>query len=215
MKRFKLNNLSAFIFIYFLSFFLSSCGKEALLSGKPDQLFRPALFKAEVNVTQVTFTWVPIAGATYSLEISKDSLLFENDLQVFHLESTSSFTVSNLWSNTRYSARIKAVSIDPSIKDSEYKQITFVTGKENIFYPIDAGNIGSNHVLLKWEGTKEVTHIIVSTANSDDVVIPLSEIDITKGEKLVNNLKSGTTYIFKIYLEEMLRGSVTVTTSAN
>ncbi|MGV8096744.1 MAG: hypothetical protein AB2L24_33225 [Mangrovibacterium sp.] len=192
--------------------FLVSCEDETSPDDIPDQLFRPVAFTASVNSNIVTLSWVPIANATYSLEISRDSLLFENDIQVFSLDKAEEYMIEDLWSNSRYSARIKAISKNASINNSEYNQITFKTGSENIFYAIADEDIEHNSVLLRWDKNKNVDKIIVSTTGGIDVTIPLSAEDKSAGEKLIGNLEPGTYYGFKIYLGEMPRGSVSATT---
>lgn len=107
--------------------FLTSCDKETEQEEFVDQLFRPVEFSAMVNLNEVAFVWFPIANASYSLEISQDSLLFQKDLKVFLIDGLYHFTISDLMNDTRYSARIKSVSKNPLVKDSEYKQITFIT----------------------------------------------------------------------------------------
>jgi len=113
-----------FAFILCLTF---SCNENTIPDTHPDQLFRPVSFTAGVNGNEVRFSWVPIANASYLLEISKDSLLFQNDLQHFSIDGVTSYTVDNLLNKTVYSARIKAVSKDSTIKNSEFKEITFIT----------------------------------------------------------------------------------------
>lgn len=109
-----------------LSIFINSCEKnDVSIENEVDQLFSPALFAADVDANNVTFSWVPIKDASYSLEISNDSLLFQNNLQVFHLEKVKTFTIENLNENSIYSARIKSIS--NNIKDSKYISITFKT----------------------------------------------------------------------------------------
>jgi hypothetical protein len=217
MKKYIINT---FAILAFCSFALLSCEKETDDEvEKIDQLFRPVLFRAAVEETNVTLTWTPIAGATYALEISKDSLLFETDLQVIYLDKqVTTHLVEELWSSSRYSARIKAVSTDASIKDSGYKEITFFTGKENIFYGVTDENIGSDHVLLKWIAGKNVSHIeVMKEGDPEDNIISnlLTEEDIRIGQKDIVGLSPGTTYIFKIYNGEKPRGTTTVTTKVN
>lgn len=129
----SLNNLKIIASVFLmLSFFIliCSCEKNDMPSENVvDQLFSPALFEADVEANNVTFTWIPIKGASYSLEISNDSLLFSNNLQVFQLEQVKSFTIENLILDSRYSARIKAVSKNLTIIDSKYISITFLTGE--------------------------------------------------------------------------------------
>lgn len=212
MKNYKYHIGLAFVLNFFMIFI--SCEDEKITNDNlPDQLFRPTLFTPHVNANDITFTWVPIKGASYSLEISRDSLQFQQDLQVFSInESKSTFEVKDLWGETRYSARIKSVSNDPGIKDSEYKQITFMTGAENIFYTVANEDIGINSILLKWVKGKDVSHIVVSTAGVDDRLIVISPDDISAGEKLIGGLNPGTAYTFKIYLGTRLRGTINTTT---
>ena len=191
-----------------------SCDEEVLVDNEPDQLFRPASFNANVNEASVTFSWIPIGNARYQLELSKDSLSFQQDLQTFDIEGgTDIYKVEDLWSNSLYSARIKAVSIDGSISDSEYKQLTFTTGTENVFYNVDPESLGSDQVVLKWKVGTEVSHITVSSGEVDFNTITLTNSDVVVGQKLIEGLTSGTEYTFKIYQGEKLRGSLTITTN--
>jgi hypothetical protein len=193
---------------------LSSCLDEPS-EGETmaDQLFRPIQFTASVTGIAVNFTWVPIKGASYALEISRDSLRFQNELQVIALDSTTAFTVSDLWSSSRYSARIKAVSKNSDVKDSGYQTITFTTGIENVFISTGSTAIKANSVQLAWDSTKVVTDIKVFIAEQLQSTIPLTTADITRGSRLIDGLKPKTTYSFKIYNGEKLRGTAAVTTA--
>jgi hypothetical protein len=211
MKICNFNIIISLAFIL-LSFCNISCKDDAIINNTSDQLFRPALFRGSVNSNTVYFSWVPIAGASYLLEVSRDSLLFQNDLKIIPLNGVKEYPVTDLWSNSRYSARIKAVSIDSAIKDSEYNQIAFVTGTENIFYQV--ADTGINQVLLKWDKSKDVSKIVVSKGASVVKNITLTTSEISAGEKLVEGLSEATKYDFKIYLGDMLRGAISVSTKS-
>lgn len=207
------HNIKAVVGLLFpLAVLFVSCKKDTTASGIPDQLFRPIKFMARIQGNVANISWVPIADASYSLEISKDSLLFSNELKVIPLDGVTYYSVGDLYSSTRYSARIKAISKDATIKNSDYQSITFVTGVENIFYTVAATDIGKNQILVKWLSDKSVSRLVVSTAGFDDITIPLSASDQTSGQKLVANLTNSTTYTFKIYFGDMLRGSVSMKT---
>ncbi|MDD4190625.1 MAG: hypothetical protein PHI28_04805 [Mangrovibacterium sp.] len=205
-----------FLLLLIPFFFLTiSCEESDSSADKteiPDQLFRPVAFTTNINGNIVSFSWVPISNASYSLEISRDSLLFVNDLQIFPIDGVSDYSIGDLWSNSRYSARIKAISKDGSVKDSEYKQTTFVTGIENIFYDISPENIFADHILLEWDNSKNVSTIVISADGSADTTVELSGSDIEQGKKIIENLKNKTNYTFKIFLGEMLRGTVSTKT---
>ena len=117
----------AYLILVCIAFLLTSCKEETKQEEFVDQLFRPADFTAIVNMNEVALVWLPIANASYSLEISQDSLQFQKNLKVFALDGVYSFTISELINNARYSARIKAISKNALVKDSKYKQITFIT----------------------------------------------------------------------------------------
>ncbi len=213
MKMLKFNIIGAFLLTFSISFLIVSCEKSnSVVVEKADQLFRPINFLASVGGNTVGFSWVPMAGASYSIEYSKDSLLFTKELKVIPLDGIAIYSVGDLYSATRYSARVRAVSKDKLVKDSEYKSITFVTGIENIFYTVASADIGKNQILIKWNSAKSVSQLVISTAGFADVTIPLSSSDQTSGQKLAVNLTNNTTYTFKIFNGDMLRGTIAVKT---
>ena len=214
MKILKFNIRASLLLMFFLPFLIVSCEKSNSIAvdNTVDQLFRPFSFTALVNGNTIDFYWVPIANASYSVEYSKDSLLFTKELKVIPLDGVTIYSIGDLYSSTRYSARIKAISKDKTIKDSEYKSITFLTGIENIFNTVPTADIGKNQILIKWNSLKTVSQLVVSTAGIADVILPLSASDQTSGKKLADNLTSNTSYIFKIYNGDMLRGTMTVKT---
>ena len=203
-----------YIQLLFFSLLVFSCTKdieteEVILS----RLFRPASFTASVNSNVVVFNWTPVGDGVYELELSKDSLLFTNELQTFSIQDSASLIIEDLWSYTRYSARIKSLSQNTTTKNSEWQEITFTTGLENLFYTslVDE-NLGVDSVLLIWNKEKEVTHLVISTENADDITINLTETETTNGERLIENLYPNTPYTITIYRNEMPRGNISFTT---
>lgn len=193
-----------------------SCEEHSLADpdNTTDRLFRPPTFSASVNANEVTLSWVPIANATYLLEISKDNLLFETDLQQIELGEVDTYDLTELWSSTRYSARIKAVSKTPGVKDSEFIAITFTTGVENIFFTPSEEDITETSILLTWNKSKEVDKITVSATGMTTRNVSLSQAQIAAGKINIEELIKATSYIFRIYKGEMLRGTITVMTVA-
>ena len=192
---------------------LLSCNSDDTEKYMQERMFRPVSFRTSITGNNVSFSWTPIGGATYLLEISRDSMQFVRELQVIPLGKVSGYRVGDLWSNNRYSARIKSISLNPDIQDSEYQEITFVTQTENIFYSVENDAIGADQILLKWDNTKNVDRIVVSTAGLDDVFVSISGEEKAAGEKTITGLNANTTYTFRIYLGEMLRGTISATTN--
>jgi hypothetical protein len=195
-----------------LSVLLVSC-KEKEDEYAQDRMFRPITFIANMDANIASLSWTPIGGAKYILEVSKDSLLFETELQTIEVKNKS-YRLEDLWSDTRYSVRIKSVSIQGDIPDSDYNEITFKTGIENIFYVVAPDGIDFNQVTLTWNKEKKVDRIVVSAAGLEDVSVTLSNNEISAGAAIITGLEPGTDYTFLIYLGEMLRGTVTAKTKA-
>lgn len=193
---------------------LTGCLKDPNIAPTiPGQLFRPIGFSGNVNIVSVAFNWTPIKDANYLLEISRDSLLFERDVESILIEGKAQYLMENLWSLSRYSARIKAISKIPGIEDSGYQTITFVTALENLFYSIDSGNISTTSIALHWEPDNIATRIDVLSGDEAVQQIPLSEDQLIAGSALVEELSPDTSYTFKIYNDEILRGTIAGRTS--
>ena len=75
-------------------------------------------------------------------------------------------------------------------------------------------NIGVNNVLLNWDNEMTVSHLALSSEGIEDEIIELIETEISGGERLIENLKPGTSYTITIYFEDKPRGSVTFTTKS-
>jgi len=120
-----LKNSCIILSIIILSATMFSCEEDEEIK-QPDRMFSPALFNINVGVgtNEATVSWIPIFEATYSLEISKDN--FATTLQSISFErGTQRYVLTNLESGN-YSARIKAISSNPSVADSKYAVSTFV-----------------------------------------------------------------------------------------
>lgn len=216
MKRIK-NRYSYIVVILGIFFFagMLSCEKHNLEDPdtSTDRLFRPPTFAANVNTNEVTLSWVPIANATYVLEVSKDNLVFETELQRIELGEVAEYILTDLWSSTRYSARIKAVSNNPLVKDSEFTAVTFQTGVENVFFSTDEDDITESTIVLNWDNSKAVDKVTVSSTGLATRTVSLSPLEIANGQAVIGELTGGTNYTFRIYNSEMLRGTLTISTT--
>ena len=209
-KQIRYKTLYAFVLCIIL--LVPSCKEETETGDVFSRLFRSPVITASVNGASVSFTWTAVGDGLYVLEVSRDSLLFSTDLQVFEVDGQVEYKVEDLYSLTMYSARVKAISANPEIDDSGYQEITFTTGQENIFYSVADGDIGTNSVLLKWGNGKDVSHIVISATGVDDRMVTLSNDDKSAREKLIEELNPGTAYTYTIYLGTRLRGTITATT---
>ncbi|GHT64047.1 hypothetical protein AGMMS50239_21050 [Bacteroidia bacterium] len=212
MKRIRLNHIFSVICITGWLLLSVACTKDDNEESLPKKLFRPVSFTAIVNANNVELTWTPIQGASYLIELYRDSLKFETDLKTFTFENTNQAKIEDLWGSTRYSARIKAVSTNPATQDSEFKVMTFATGSENIFAELKSDDIEISQITLKWDNTKAVDRIRVTSAGLTDVEIDLTSEDTANGVKTITELSPDTQYTFLLYLGERRRGTVTAKT---
>jgi hypothetical protein len=135
MKSKNMKNMKNIIFrlIYVLAFLLplcmASCEEEqATEEVTLSRMFRPVTLTTEIsNGIEVKLSWTKIADANYSFELSQDSLLFTTNLQSFTVNDNNSIDLV-LLSATRYSARVKSISISGVSADSGWQEITFKTG---------------------------------------------------------------------------------------
>ncbi|MCD7972881.1 MAG: hypothetical protein LUG18_09500 [Candidatus Azobacteroides sp.] len=128
LNRIIANYLIALAALVMLPVLCVSCDDDDDKTGdEPGQLFRPVLFSVESRTEPVILTWVPIKDASYLMEISRDSLKFEVELQRESLQTgTKELELSGLMKGERYSARIKSISNNPAIRDSEFATLSFV-----------------------------------------------------------------------------------------
>ena len=211
MKNSKLYK-GLYAVILCVPFMMVSCDEETETTDTFSRLFRPTALTASVNGIRATLKWSPVGDGLYSLELSRDKLQFTTGLQVFEVEGAVEYTL-DLWGYTEYSARVKAISKTPNVNDSEYQDVTFTTGGEDIFYSVADGEIGESSVLLKWLQGKAVSHIIGSSIGSNDMTINLTAEDISAGQKLIEGLtglSQGLPYTFKIFNGEQQRGIITI-----
>lgn len=177
------------------------------------RLFRPVELTAKFDGTTVEISWLPILGAvSYNLDLSRDSLKFENIVESYTDIEKPPVVIPDLIGGERYSVRVMAVAEDPS-KNSEYAALTFVTPTENIFYQLEGDDVGPTYVTLSWDPRKTVTHIIIMpVTGGGSLRYELDEADKVAGEKFCDGLSGETTYVAEIYNGEAKRGSITFKT---
>lgn len=180
------------------------------------RMFRPPMFSAEaIRATSVRLEWEKVRGAeNYILELSRDSLEFVNPVSYELAADRDSITLLDLYSDTRYSARIKSLS-GKGTPESEYHVLTFVTLGEQIFEEVipgfsDAAN--ANYLELNWIPGSNVTHLQLQAQGDDVVIIELTDGEKEVGYKKVDNLKPDTYYVVGIYRDENRRGRYVYTT---
>jgi hypothetical protein len=186
---------------------LSSCQKEDEVLERV-RLFRPVELAASFDGTTVEITWLPIKGATgYVLDLSKDSLQFENIVQTINDISEPGIVIPELAGGTRYSIRVKALA-DNEQYNSHYAELTFLTPTENILYQISSDQIGATDVVISWDPSKTVSHIVITPETGSPIQYGLTEEEKTAGQKLCEGLEGETHYVAAIYNGDIQRGAI-------
>lgn len=122
--------------------------------------------KEELTTTNsITFEWIYEDTVTYELEISKTKDFAEK--KIYSSISTSIYEVTGLESNTRYYARLYAISKDKKVYSKPTDRIQIRTTKED-----------GDYTDGKEEKEKEILPIIIKPSIRKSVVtIDLSDID--------------------------------------
>ncbi|MDR3218003.1 MAG: hypothetical protein LBU22_03340 [Dysgonamonadaceae bacterium] len=211
LNRIK-NKYMTILSVVMLSLSLFSCEEDEEVVKQPGQMFRPVRFSVlETLPGQVTFSWIPIKDANFLLEISRDDHAFEVDLKTQALDAgTKEYTITDIWGEVRYSARIKSVSNNPEVKDSEYSVLSFVSAAENI---VRSCASAENWITIEWDAAIPLTHIKVT--GGAETTIQLTASEIASGQKKIEGLTPGATYTFTLYQGERNRGTVSVTMVTN
>lgn len=203
---------------------LASCNDDANDWGtdsSKNQMFTPVTFEtSRISATAVDLSFSSVPNAkSYVVEYSKDSLQFTtivgaveflaDELIVDSTSSSKRFLapLTKLDAATRYSARIKATSVN-GLPDSKWGNVTFKTPSEQI---ISRYSYGETTLRLEWEAGLEVTHIILTT-NGVETKTDLSPANIAEGTISFDNLSDNTPYTVDIYNGLTKRGSASFTT---
>lgn len=195
-----------------LLYVFNSCKKEEDKPSVLPYLFRPVGVNVDLNKTQATISWYKVDSAvSYTLEISQDSLLFQNIIVSDTVESSP--YILDLAGGVRYSVRIKANAADPT-KDSKFGgNITFKTPTENIFFSISDTDYIDNAAYIRWIAGSKVTHLLVKRDGYDPVKVELTEDEMASGVKYLEGLSGGVTYTIEIYNTDIIkRGTLVFTT---
>ncbi len=176
-----------------------------------DRLFSPIDLQASIDGTQVTFTFKRTyqSDLSYTLEISQDSLLFNNT--VYGPVEITPATVQNdnttlkyvlaggtLKPKKQYSARIKCFR--EGSNESNWTAVAFKTSSEQILKPVDAAKLTDKSVVIEWETPNAVTHFMFGPKGK------LTRYDISAEEKAAGS-KSFTSLLFSTeYVAEIYNG---------
>jgi hypothetical protein len=174
-----------------------------------DRVLTPHGLRAFIrNQTTIELTWNFRNDADYYVvEFSEDSLQFNTI--IFTIEVTKSELPyrRTFDGETRYSARVKGVS--NGVADSQWSAITIMTAQENIFLPIQDGDIQATEATLRWPENSDVTHLIINPGN---VQRTITADEKSAGVATIIGLTGQTNYTVVLYRDDKHRGLVSFNT---
>lgn len=181
------------------------------------RLFSPLTLTATVEGVIPTLKWKTTPGTkSFTIELSKDSLMFTNIVKTYETEGVVDadgggllFVVPDLLdASSRYSARIKGKGT--GITESNWTIVTFLTLTEQIMQSVDIADIEPKAVTLRWNTPNQVTHFMIG-ASRYDVTAP----EAAAGVKKITGLTPKTTYTATLYNNASIRGTQTFATKAD
>ena len=219
------------ITLFLVTFTNTSCND--VNDWQTDNSYARLLRTASIEIIPNTFTadisWTAIPKAEYYIiEISKEeltdeiemgnttsSIIFGQDKSI----TSSSYTMTNLESSTKYYIRIKALSSTTAESKWAYNGETnasnFMTTDEQIFLSISQWDIDEEEVTVRWEANSEVTSLLLNKPDGSTDEVILEAESIANGEYTFTELEKGTTYTINIYNGTKNRGKMTFTTDGH
>lgn len=171
-----------------------------------------------VSETSARLQWTATEGATsYVVEIfADDSLTFAGTPAQTLTSTTNEVRLSNLVYDTKYSARIQAVTEGNESRTSKWHGIYFRTNAQQIFNAIKEEQIADRSVILIWPEGEAATKIVVTEVEGTATFVrELTANEVAAGKATVSGLKPETKYNFKLFNGEKQRGNREATTIAD
>ena len=179
--------------------------------------FKPGDIKVTAGETQARLDWIRSQfaepGTKYRVEVSTDtnfasaapiSAEIDNNFYVL--------TENELEVETKYFARVKALSINSTAESGWVNSAGFmITGEQILFTPLDA-ELKDKSVTLRWRPTTGLTRIVLTPAGGTAQTITLDATDLDASLKLIEDLTPLTSYTAAIYAGNVRKGILSFTT---
>jgi len=200
---------------------LASCSDpmDEITELKLDRNLSPVGIEAKgVGETSARLQWTATEGATsYEIEVfADDSLTFEGTPAKTMSVTTNEARLTDLVYDTKYSARIKALTEGQPNRDSKWAKVFFRTSAQQIFNSIKEEQIADRSVILTWPEGEAATKIVVTAVEAKtSFTRELTADEVAAGKAVVEGLQPETKYSFVLYNGEKKRGTREATTIAD
>ena len=174
-----------------------------------------------VSETTANLRWTATEGATsYIVEVfADDSLTFEGTPEQTLVAETNSIALSNLNYDTKYSARVMAVTENEENRSSKWTELFFRTSAQQFLKTFKEESIADRSLTVTWDaeavGTEATAIKVLDESNKVVATKSLTAEELEAGEAVIDGLTPETKYTVKLYNGEKERGSRAVTTIAD
>lgn len=205
------NILKGLITTLILTLAISGCESynEALLDGLGNtREFSPIGLTAVIrNQTAVELNWTTAENVDhYVVEFSEEES-FATIYKTVNVTASQLPIRVQLEAETVYSIRVKAVT--PGLADSKWNITTANTLNEQLFLPVQPGDIEAKQMTLRWVPNSTVTHLFL---NPGSISRMITAAEKASGVAIVAGLTPETNYTATLYNSTKKRGVQSFTT---
>lgn len=199
-------------FLVIVSFSSCSDDDELIEELVIEREFAPVGVTAQIRTqTTVELNWTLNEDVdNYVVEIGEDEN-FTTLTQTVNVTASELPVQILLGAETFYYIRVKAIS-SRGLGDSKWSIVTAQTLTEQIFLPIQPGDVLANEALLRWVPNSVVTQIVITPGNITHNITPQ---EINDGMATITGLTGETFYTANLLNGTNIRGVLSFTTEVD
>lgn len=176
-----------------------------------DRAFTPVGLTAQISkVTTVTLTWDVVKNTDhYVVEIYEGTSIVAASL-VFTTDIAGDLTTYEYGlpaGDTKFSARLKAVSSKEGVEDSKWISVEFTSDPENLFTGYESEMTGLGSCTVRWKPGAAATALVFD--NGTVTSYPLTTGEITAGRKDLTGIANGT-FEIRLMNSTFIRGRTSI-----
>lgn len=195
--------------VLMLTFTSCSNEEELITELQIEREFAPIELRSIIrNQTIVELNWTTEETIDYYLvEVSTDED-YAAIVETVNVDASELPVQIPLAGETFYYIRVKAISAR-GLDDSKYATTTAQTLTEQIFLPIQPGDVQATEALLRWLPNSTVTELVINPGNVTRTITAQEKID---GMATITGLTGETDYTVMIMNNSVIRGIQNFTT---
>lgn len=215
------NILKGFFASFLLLVFITGCDSynEAVLTDIGNtREFSPVGVTAKVrNQLEVEINWeVSEKIDHYVVEFSANDPEFKTIFKTLEVNATELPVKVKLEGETVYSIRVKGISAT-GLDDSNWFVTTATTLSEQLFLPVQPGDILGKQITLRWVPNSSVTKLVLTPAEATKPTVThtITAEEITSGVAVITGLSSMSKYTIDLFNNTSRRGNQEITTAVD